>query len=217
MTAVHHLILAGLSAIVGLCAGSFLNVCVHRLPLGLSIWRPRSRCPHCSSPIRVRDNVPLLSWCLLRGRCRDCQAAISSRYLFVELSVGVLFAGTCPAVAVLPTGELWDRMGPMGGLLLTLALWVLISLFVVGALVFHDGRVTSASFDGGRGIGGQDQPHAGPDRGVVPEPVLVQLGDFAGSARVAEAISCDATERFVTADDVNRLGSRLSHAAGPLA
>ena len=75
----------------GLAFGSFLNVCIHRLPLGLSVVSPRSACPQCRAPIRARDNIPVLSWLVLGGRCRDCKAPISPRYVFVELLTGLIF------------------------------------------------------------------------------------------------------------------------------
>lgn len=77
----------------GLAFGSFLNVCVHRLPRGLSIVSPRSACPHCRKQIAFYDNVPLLSWLLLLGRCRNCKAPISPRYIAVELLTALLFLG----------------------------------------------------------------------------------------------------------------------------
>jgi leader peptidase (prepilin peptidase) / N-methyltransferase len=76
---------------LGLAFGSFLNVCIYRLPQGLSIVHPRSACPQCKQLIPFYDNVPVLSWLLLRGRCRHCHARISSRYLIVELLTGALF------------------------------------------------------------------------------------------------------------------------------
>jgi len=75
-----------------LAVGSFLNVLVSRLPLRRSISRPRSACMHCGSEIRVRDNVPVLSYLLLRGRCRDCGAPIGLRYPAVELGTALLAA-----------------------------------------------------------------------------------------------------------------------------
>ncbi len=80
-----------LAAVVGLVVGSFLNVVVHRVPQGLSVVRPRSACPACSSPVRSRDNVPVAGWLLLRGRCRDCAAPIGLRYPLVELGTAALF------------------------------------------------------------------------------------------------------------------------------
>jgi leader peptidase (prepilin peptidase)/N-methyltransferase len=77
--------------ILGLLVGSFLNVVIHRMPEGLSLIRPGSACPACGRPVRAYDNVPVLSWLLLRGRCRDCGAAISVRYPLVELGTAVLF------------------------------------------------------------------------------------------------------------------------------
>jgi leader peptidase (prepilin peptidase)/N-methyltransferase len=78
---------------LGLAFGSFLNVCIYRLPLGLSTVTPRSACPQCKRPIAFYDNLPVLSWLLLRGRCRQCQARISPRYLLIELLTGGLFLG----------------------------------------------------------------------------------------------------------------------------
>ena len=78
--------------ILGLLIGSFLNVVIHRVPLGESVIRPRSRCPQCGAELRERDNFPVLSWLLLRGRCRACSAPISVRYPLVELGTGLLFA-----------------------------------------------------------------------------------------------------------------------------
>lgn len=77
--------------LLGLAFGSFLNVCIYRLPLGLSVVKPRSRCPRCQRPIAFFDNIPLLSWLILGGRCRQCKAAISLRYLFIELLTGGVF------------------------------------------------------------------------------------------------------------------------------
>lgn len=77
--------------LVGLVTGSYLNVVVHRLPRGLSTVVPRSRCPGCGTPIRPLDNLPVVSWLLLRGRCRACGALISPRYPLIEAFTGLLF------------------------------------------------------------------------------------------------------------------------------
>jgi leader peptidase (prepilin peptidase)/N-methyltransferase len=78
--------------VLGLLVGSFLNVMIARLPADESLVRPRSHCPHCGHGIRFYDNVPVLSWLLLRGRCRDCRESISARYPLVEALTGALCA-----------------------------------------------------------------------------------------------------------------------------
>lgn len=77
----------------GLTFGSFLNVCIYRLPREQSVVSPGSACPGCGHEIRWYDNVPVLSWLLLRGRCRDCQRPITPRYMAVELLVALMFLG----------------------------------------------------------------------------------------------------------------------------
>jgi leader peptidase (prepilin peptidase) / N-methyltransferase len=85
------LVLATFGGALGLAVGSFLNVVVHRVPAGLSVVAPASACPVCGHGIRRRDNVPVLSWILLRARCRDCGTGISVRYPIVEAITGVAF------------------------------------------------------------------------------------------------------------------------------
>jgi leader peptidase (prepilin peptidase)/N-methyltransferase len=84
-------LLLGFAGALGLVVGSFLNVVIHRVPRGESVVRPGSRCPQCETPIAAYDNVPVLSYLLLRGRCRYCGASISWRYPAFELATGVLF------------------------------------------------------------------------------------------------------------------------------
>ncbi len=84
-------VLASAIFVLGLAFGSFLNVCIYRLPRELSVVRPRSACPGCQKLIRGYDNIPVLSWLILRGRCRNCKIRISPRYLLVELLTGALF------------------------------------------------------------------------------------------------------------------------------
>lgn len=79
------------AAVFGLVIGSFLNVVAHRLPTGGSLVSPRSRCPQCEAPVRPYDNIPVVSWLLLRGRCRDCAAPIAARYPLVEAGTGLLW------------------------------------------------------------------------------------------------------------------------------
>jgi len=84
--------LVGVAAVLGLVLGSFANVVIARVPAGASIVRPASACPACAAPIRPRDNVPVLSWVVLRGRCRACGWRIPSRYPLVELASAGLLA-----------------------------------------------------------------------------------------------------------------------------
>jgi leader peptidase (prepilin peptidase)/N-methyltransferase len=86
-------ILIVVCGLFGLAIGSFLNVVIYRVPRGQSVVSPRSACPHCGTQIAERDNIPILSWLLLRGRCRQCHEPISARYPLVELACAALFAG----------------------------------------------------------------------------------------------------------------------------
>ncbi len=80
-----------LSTIFGLVIGSFLNVCIHRIPLQMSLVSPPSRCPKCGRPVSWFDNIPVLSWILLGGKCRYCKNRISAQYPIVELATGLAF------------------------------------------------------------------------------------------------------------------------------
>src|SRR5215467_4092113 len=84
-------VLAAAIFVLGLSFGSFLNVCIYRLPLGISVVTPRSACPKCKHGIALYDNMPVLSWLILRGRCRYCKTKISPRYLIIELLTGLMF------------------------------------------------------------------------------------------------------------------------------
>ncbi len=108
--AIAALAKAGLvfAAAFGLVVGSFLNVVIHRLPRGESVVRPRSRCPACATPIAAWDNVPLLSYLWLRGRCRGCGASISARYPLIELGTALCFAALFATHGFAPeTALLW--------------------------------------------------------------------------------------------------------------
>ncbi len=89
-------------ALLGLAVGSFLNVCIHRLPRGGSVMAPGSRCPACCRPIRWFDNVPVVSYLVLHGRCRACRAPISPVYLFVEVAAAGLFLVQWQALGLQP-------------------------------------------------------------------------------------------------------------------
>ncbi|HUG74266.1 MAG TPA: prepilin peptidase [Acidimicrobiia bacterium] len=91
-----------IAAVFGLLVGSFLNVVAYRIPAGRSVVRPGSACPKCGTPIAGVDNVPLLSWIVLRGRCRHCGVSISARYPIVEAATAGLFAATTAIVGFGP-------------------------------------------------------------------------------------------------------------------
>jgi leader peptidase (prepilin peptidase)/N-methyltransferase len=137
MTAVAELapVLVPLCAVLGLVVGSFLNVVVYRVPAGRSVITPASACPQCGHGIRRRDNVPVLSWIALRGRCRDCDAPIPVRYPAVELATGLLFA----AVAGLTVPSLAGGGREVtAGMLLIVGLLVLMAVSVALALIDLD-------------------------------------------------------------------------------
>jgi leader peptidase (prepilin peptidase)/N-methyltransferase len=96
---------ASVAGVLGLILGSFLNVVAYRLPRGESLARPASRCPGCDTPVKPYDNVPVLSWLLLRGRCRSCGVSIALRYPLVELATALLLALT--VVVIGPNEEVW--------------------------------------------------------------------------------------------------------------
>jgi leader peptidase (prepilin peptidase)/N-methyltransferase len=110
---------AGVFGLVGLAFGSFLTVITHRVPKGESPLAPRSRCPSCGTQLRNIDNVPLLSWVVLRGRCRACGARISAVYPLTELVTGGLFVG-----AALEFDSIWAAamMAPFLGLMVGLSI-----------------------------------------------------------------------------------------------
>ena len=102
------------TALVGLVIGSFLNVVIWRVPRGESVVRPPSHCPGCGHEIRPRDNVPVLSWLLLRGRCRDCGTGISVRYPLVEAGTAVVFGVLTLAIGLEPELPAFLYLGAIG-------------------------------------------------------------------------------------------------------
>jgi leader peptidase (prepilin peptidase)/N-methyltransferase len=105
-------------AVLGLLVGSFLNVVIHRVPLGESLVTPRSTCPSCGVAIAPYDNVPVISWLVLRGRCRSCAASIAARYPSVEALTAAVFAGVV-AVRGFDEGLLLDL--PFAALMIAVA------------------------------------------------------------------------------------------------
>jgi leader peptidase (prepilin peptidase) / N-methyltransferase len=136
----HHAVLALWFWVIGSAVGSFLNVCAYRLPRGLSVLRPRSRCPRCRSAIAARDNLPVVGWLILRGRCRVCGGAISPRYPAVELVTGLLFAGVYVGWIVLASADVWEQTGPIGVLFRLVLVWFFVGIAEVVALIIYDIR-----------------------------------------------------------------------------
>lgn len=125
MTETHRLLFAISAGLLGLLVGSFLNVCIFRLPRNcMSIVRPRSRCTRCLKFIGWYDNFPVVSWLILGGKCRNCREPISARYPLVELLTGIAFAWAGYVQLYVATGPASDR-----------AVWFLIQAYLVGALV----------------------------------------------------------------------------------
>jgi len=100
--------------LLGLCVGSFLNVCIHRLPAGKGLVWPGSHCPVCLAPIAWYDNIPVLSYFLLRGRCRHCGSRFSARYMLVEAATGLMFFGYWLAYFRLGVREGADHLAVYG-------------------------------------------------------------------------------------------------------
>ena len=107
-----------LAFVVGACVGSFLNVCITRWPNDLSVISPRSRCPRCERPITAMDNIPILSWLFLRGKCRGCQLPISPMYPAVELITAL---GWVAAVTAFGPSFTAVRVAVLGTILLGIA------------------------------------------------------------------------------------------------
>jgi len=124
-----ELLLSVYAALLGLIVGSYLNVVIYRLPLGISTVLPRSRCPACGAAIRARDNVPVLSFLLLRGRCQACGARISRRYPLVEGATGLLFLASC-----LRFGISWEAVAGA----LFCALMVVLALIDLDHMILPD-------------------------------------------------------------------------------
>ena len=123
----------------GACVGSFLNVVVYRLPAGISVISPPSRCPTCGARLTWRENLPILGWVLLRGRCRFCKAGISPQYMVIELSMALLFLGLYVLLYVIhPSTPWWGEIGGMwwynNGIHRTYPAFIALAFLFVGLL-----------------------------------------------------------------------------------
>lgn len=136
---------------LGAAIGSFLNVVIYRLPAGLSLLTPPSRCPHCQTPLKPYDNIPILGWLWLKGRCRYCQGAISPRYPLVEAATAGLFLLIYSLFGLsIQTLGYWG----FGSLLLTLALIDLDTMLLPNPLT-QSGVMAGLAFQSAVGLGTQ--------------------------------------------------------------
>jgi len=156
-----------LCGVFGILIGSFLNVVVYRLPQGMSLSRPASACPKCGSSIRAYDNIPVLSWLMLRGKCRNCRTGISARYPLIELGtaaffvlVGLYFAGsiatTQPRPVAIAHGISLVAFLYLGAISVALAIIdiethtlpnrIVLPAYIVGAVLLLVSSILSADF-----------------------------------------------------------------------
>ena len=138
-------ILCGFSFALGACIASFLNVVIWRVPRGESIVNPPSHCPKCNAAIKWYQNIPILAWLALRGKCANCKAPISPRYVLVELLGGVLFLAVfwcCfapyePYVADMVRKQIF----PFPLVITLVAMWIWVSLMIVGSMIDFDHKL----------------------------------------------------------------------------
>ena len=143
-----------IALVLGLAFGSFMTVAIHRVPAGESLVRPRSRCPDCGAQIRIADNIPVISWLILRGRCRACGVRISPVYPLTELASGGLFV-----TVALAYEDPWRAvlLAPFAGLMVALSVIdlrhrripnrLVYPAFVIAAAVIIAGDLTGGGLD----------------------------------------------------------------------
>ena len=233
-----------LIGLLGLLVGSFVNVVIHRLPRGESLNRPRSRCPSCGAGIRPYDNIPVVSWLLLRGRCRNCGAAISPRYPLVEALTAAAFAGAALTRGVDDDLALWLPFAAMliavagidfdhriipNRIVLPAAIWGLVAtvLFrpdnvddslIAGGIAFTALLLAALAYPAGMGMG--DVKLAGVmgiylGSGVAPAMLAAFLaGSVVGVAIIARE-GRDARKKGVPFGPFLALGGLVGILAGP--
>ena len=233
-----------LIGLLGLLVGSFLNVVIHRLPRGESLVRPASRCPSCGAAIKPYDNVPVLSWLLLRGRCRNCGVAIGVRYPIVEALTAAVFVGAALARGVDDDLALWLPFAAMliavagidldhriipNKILLPAAIWGLAATIafrpdnvddslIAGGVAFGALLLAAVAYPAGMGMG--DVKLAGVmgiylGSGVAPAMLVAFLaGSVVGLAIIARE-GRDARKKGVPFGPFLALGGLVGIFAGP--
>lgn len=149
-----EVVVLGLMGLFGLAIGSFINVVAYRVPLKRSVRTPRSACPNCQHMLGWAENIPVVSWILLRGRCSDCGERISARYLVIEIATGVVFAGTAVVVGVEPVlpAYLW-----FAGVTITLVLTDLDHKLIPNRILYPGVVVGAFLLLGGAFVAGDSQ------------------------------------------------------------
>ena len=233
-----------LFGVLGLLVGSFLNVVIYRLPRGESLIRPASRCPSCNAQIKPYDNVPVVSWLLLRGRCRNCRAGISARYPVVEALTAAAFAGAALTRGVDDDLALWLPFAAMliavagidldhriipNKVLLPAAIWGLAATIafrpdniddalIAGGIAFAALLLAAVAYPAGMGMG--DVKLAGVmgvylGSGVAPAMLVAFLaGSIVGVAIIARE-GRDARKKGVPFGPFLALGGLVGIFAGP--
>jgi len=178
--AVDPILLAG-AAVLGLCVGSFLNVCIVRLPVDQSLVRPPSSCPRCKRPIAWRDNIPVVSWLVLKGRCRHCREPISVQYPIIEAAGGVIWVGALLRYGVTPHALAAALFGTiLLGIAVTDARHYLIpDEYTWGGLVLGLGLSFAGGAGGAGGVSGFRDAVLGAAAGFVLLFAVAQAGQWA--------------------------------------
>jgi len=186
----YDVLFAVFAFILGASIGSFLNVCIYRMPLGISVNKPRrSFCPHCKYQIPWHANLPLVTWIVQRGKCGNCGAPIAARYVLVELLTGLLFLGAWHRLMHSATGQL------PGAWVLALPLFTFIALLVVATFIDFEHYIIPDEITIGGAI-----------VGIIFSAVLPVLQDKIGDAGIGDG--------FLAAVPV--LHDRTSHVWGLL-
>jgi leader peptidase (prepilin peptidase)/N-methyltransferase len=230
--------------VLGLLVGSFLNVVIYRLPRGESLVTPASRCPSCGTPVKPYDNIPVVSWLFLRGRCRSCGAAISARYPLVEALTGAVFVGVALTRGVEDDLALWLPFAAMliavagidldhriipNKILLPAAVWGLAAtiafrpdnvddVLIAGAAAFGALLLAALAYPAGMGMG--DVKLAGVmgiylGSGVAPAMLVAFLaGSIVGLAIIARE-GRDARKKGIPFGPFLAFGGLVGIVAGP--
>ena len=186
----YQFLAASFATLFGACVGSFLNVCIYRIPRDESVIAPRSHCPHCNTLIPWYLNIPVLSWLCLRGRCATCKGPIAFRYTLVELLTGMLFLAVFMKWAAPAT----MRMPPITDPLVIPIYWIFLSGLVLGTFVdFEHFIIPDSVTIGGMVVGPLECAGSGP---VRPDCLVAGVTLFShGSGRRLRPAVCGRLDR----------------------